>query len=475
MGVAVWELNKQGADVVKGNSKAVSLQEHDWPVGVRGLTNLGNTCFMSCILQAFLRAPPLRNFFLGDGHNPATCRVKEDRGIECLACALDELFQEAYGPQRAPFSPATLLHAWWQNSQSLANYEQQDAHEFFLTFLGNLHSALSYSAKNSKFGADEDHMRQPSASDFLDLTMADGDLFGDLSGQRAQDADAIPKRPRLSTDSENKEVSFVGEVFAGRLRSDVTCCSCSHTSTTIDPCVDISLHISSGAEIDVLRTGDKDLMTPATSGGSSDSLGDNSVVNSAYHNHCPTLYGCLKNFIRAEKLGRGEEFFCQRCEANRVSMKQMSFTKLPLVMCIHLKRFEHTSKKSARKISTFIHFPLRLDMKQFRSSNVLRERHGYRIAPDREAASADDFYELFAVISHNGDLEGGHYITYLQCPEPSKSAMAKKTANSSSASSSARRWAKCDDACISWVEEREVLTCQAYMLYFVKEKMEYRR
>eukprot|EP00958_Prasinococcus_capsulatus_P002597 scaffold223_cov408-Prasinococcus_capsulatus_cf.AAC.6 len=117
-------------------------------------------------------------------------------------------------------------------------------------------------------------------------------------------------------------------------------------------------------------------------------------------------------------------------------------------------------------------------MKQFRSSNVLRERHGYRIAPDREAASADDFYELFAKSdcsgpcgispwltlqsgAYSGDLEGGHYITYLQCPEPSKSAMAKKTANSSSASSSARRWAKCDDACISWVEEREVLTCQS--------------
>eukprot|EP00958_Prasinococcus_capsulatus_P002598 scaffold223_cov408-Prasinococcus_capsulatus_cf.AAC.7 len=344
MGVAVWELNKQGADVVKGNSKAVSLQEHDWPVGVRGLTNLGNTCFMSCILQAFLRAPPLRNFFLGDGHNPATCRVKEDRGIECLACALDELFQEAYGPQRAPFSPATLLHAWWQNSQSLANYEQQDAHEFFLTFLGNLHSALSYSAKNSKFGADEDHMRQPSASDFLDLTMADGDLFGDLSGQRAQDADAIPKRPRCAFDYRYPRTARTRKchLWGKSLRVDYEVMS--HAAPAhIRPLQLIlawtypyTLYVqrarrcmwawpivvgcrSSGAEIDVLRTGDKDLMTPATSGGSSDSLGDNSVVNSAYHNHCPTLYGCLKNFIRAEKLGRGEEFFCQRCEANRAT------------------------------------------------------------------------------------------------------------------------------------------------------------
>ena len=113
-------------------------------------------------------------------------------------------------------------------------------------------------------------------------------------------------------------------------------------------------------------------------------------------------------------------------------MKQMSFTKLPLVMCIHLKRFEHTSNKTARKvslqvisainfllaysstqnrtamctqISTFIQFPLRLDMRLFRSSNVLRERHGFRVAPDSSRSSVgDDIYELFAVVAHHGTM-----------------------------------------------------------------------
>ena len=59
------------------------------------------------------------------------------RDIQILTGEIINDMQAEYGTQRLPYSPATLLYAWWQNSQSLANYEQQDAHEFFLTFLGS--------------------------------------------------------------------------------------------------------------------------------------------------------------------------------------------------------------------------------------------------------------------------------------------------------------------------------------------------
>ncbi|KAK9098118.1 hypothetical protein Syun_025163 [Stephania yunnanensis] len=351
------------------------------PLGLRGLNNLGSTCFMNSVLQAMLHAVPLRNYFLSGRHSRDSCR-KSSSGRLCLRCDVDSMFAAVFSGERSPYSPARFLYSWWKHSSNLASYEQQDAHEFFISMLDGIHEK-------------EDHGRHQNKDN--------------------GDCHCIAHR-----------------VFSGVLRSDVTCITCGFTSTTYDPCVDISLDLdpTCGSKI---KASDKS-------------------PNSNQSLEISTLLGCLDLFTRPEKLGSDQKLFCQHCQEKRDSLKQMSIRRLPLVLCFHIKRFEHSLvRKMSRKIDRYLQFPFSLDMMPYLSSSIVRNRFGNRIfAFEGDESDASTEFEVFAVVTHSGKLESGHYVTYLRLRN---------------------QWYKCDDAWITQVSEGVVRASQGYLIYYVQKSM----
>jgi len=179
------------------------------------------------------------------------------------------------------------------------------------------------------------------------------------------------------------------KIFQGQMASTVQCAHCDKVTTTTAHIQDISLHI------------DEDSHT---------SLGER-----------------LLHFFQPETLEGENSYWCDTCIRPCRATKTLSYTHVPTILIIHLKRLI-----LGRKIQAHVPFDTVLDMKPY-------------LAPEHTSPL---IMELIGIITHQGTKEQGHYVTITR---------------------KGNEWISYNDAIVTQVTVTELLQTQAYILIYRKK------
>jgi ubiquitin carboxyl-terminal hydrolase 8 len=111
---------------------------------------------------------------------------------------------------------------------------------------------------------------------------------------------------------------------------------------------------------------------------------------------------------------------CPNCKALRRATKQLSLSRLPPVLLIHLKRFQ-VKGPFTDKIETLVEFPLRsLDLTNYMppplppGADKSQLNGGHRMSSEDPRAQSPPYrYDLYGVTNHSGNLSNGHCMLIL--------------------------------------------------------------
>ncbi|XP_006770648.1 PREDICTED: ubiquitin carboxyl-terminal hydrolase 19 [Myotis davidii] len=143
-------------------------------------------------------------------------------------------------------------------------------------------------------------------------------------------------------------------------------------------------------------------------------------------------------FTRPEVLAPEEAWYCPQCKQHREASKQLLLWRLPNVLIVQLKRFSFRSFIWRDKINDLVEFPVRnLDLSKF------------CIGQKEEQLPS---YDLYAVINHYGGM-----IFSTACA---------RLPNDRSSQRSDVGWRLFDDSTVTTVDESQVVTRYAYVLFY---------
>jgi len=355
-------------ELMAGSSKDVLKNVSSYQKGTEldfltGLENMGNSCYLNCIIQCVLGTHELTKIFLNDSYEKHINLNSKLGSKGVLAKNFARLVHTMHDKgtittgsdhskkkkKKIPVRPDQFKFACGSINSTFKDMCQQDCQEFCQFLLDGLHEDLNQCGGNPPL---------------KELSNQAEELREKLSYRIAS---SIEWERYLTTD-----FSVIVDLFQGQYASRLQCKVCNHTSTTYQPFSVLSVPIPN-------------------------------------KKNCNIFY-CFQDFTKCENLETDEQWSCPHCKKKQPSTKQLTITRLPRNLIIHLKRFDNRMNKN----NSFINYPFTLDLTKFWPDDFDGNLPpGVTDELPARGQVAPFNYKLYGVACHFGSLQGGHYTAYV--------------------------------------------------------------
>lgn len=179
--------------------------------GLRGITNIGNSCYMSSVLQCLLHLKPLHDIILEESsHLIAPTSKPMTENMQVFA----DFYRLYYNEVKVgPMNPSDIKNLVERSCQSFHGFMQQDAHEFLTIFLEILNQPYE--------------KKKPSSFSLKDSSKSDTERADEEWEQHLKE-------------SPN---SIITDIFHGQTRSSTLCPNCKSELVQFSPFTSILLQL----------------------------------------------------------------------------------------------------------------------------------------------------------------------------------------------------------------------------------------
>ncbi|KAG1771533.1 hypothetical protein EDD22DRAFT_574345 [Suillus occidentalis] len=362
----------------------------DMQIVTVGLKNLGNTCYMNATIQCLSATVPFARFFTEGRWKKAVNAINPMGTKGRLASAFANILYDMSHSELPHLIPTSFRKSICTHAPQFSGSDQHDSQEFLTFLLDGLHEDLNRVLHKPSNGT---------------------------TPEREAELERLP--PSIASAQEweiyrMRNDSLIVDFFQGQFKNRLVCLTCRKTSTTYNSFMYLSLPM------------------PCVKGPSKTSL-----------------QSCLDAFVKEEVLSGTEAWHCPHCKTLRNATKQLSLSRLPPILLIHLKRFSHKGVFTD-KIETVVDFPLKgLDLTSYMPPALPPGMHNGSVngvgGDDPRVQTPPYKYDLYGVTNHFGNLSNGHYTAFI---------------------ASRGGWVYCDDSRVTPTDAKDIVGRPAYVLYY---------